>query len=151
MMMLVVVSSLFVSEPVLLFDSSMLLQRIDNVEFLIHLVDYIEQLLHLNLKKTWFMLFGRHKWLWVCFGKCLASESYNDNELKSNQQKLLQLVDVQKEVRNYKTTRMNNEESEARLNMFDVVEAYASEAKDVMFSSHEVFDLANYFVHLIFN
>lgn len=71
--------------------------------------------------------------------------SYNDNELKSNQQKLLQLVDVQKEVRNYKTTRMNNEESEARLNMFDVVEAYASEAKDVMFSSHEVFDLANYF------
>ena len=69
---------------------------------------------------------------------------YVDDDLKS-QPKLLNLPDVQKEVRNYKTTRMNNEESESRLNMFNVVESYANEAKDVIFSSHEVFDLAGFF------
>ena len=69
---------------------------------------------------------------------------YVDDDLKSHP-KLLNLPDVQKEVRNYKTTRMNNEESESRLNMFNVVESYANEAKDVILSSHEVFDLAGFF------
>ena len=69
---------------------------------------------------------------------------YVDDDLKS-QPKLLNLPDVQKEVRNYKTTRMNNEESESQLNMFNVVESYANEAKNVIFSSHEVFDLAGFF------
>ena len=69
---------------------------------------------------------------------------YVDDDLKS-QPKLLNLPDVQKEVRNYKTTRMNNEESESRLNMFNVVESYATEAKEIIFSSHEVFDLAGFF------
>ena len=69
---------------------------------------------------------------------------YVDDDLKS-QPKLLNLPDVQKEVRNYKTTRMNNEESESQLNMFNVVESYANEAQKVIFSSHEVFDLAGFF------
>ena len=69
---------------------------------------------------------------------------YVDDDLKSHP-KLLNLPDVQKEVRNYKTTRMNNEESESRLNMFNVVETYANQAKDVILSSHEVFDLAGFF------
>ena len=69
---------------------------------------------------------------------------YVDDDLKS-QPKLLNLPDVQKEVRNYKTTRMNNEESESQLNMFSVVESYANEATKVIFSSHEVFDLAGFF------
>ena len=69
---------------------------------------------------------------------------YVDDDLKS-QPKLLNLPDVQKEVRNYKTTRMNNEESESRLNMFNVVQDYATEAKEIIFSSHEVFDLAGFF------
>lgn len=69
---------------------------------------------------------------------------YVDDDLKS-QPKLLNLPDVQKEVRNYKTTRMNNEESESQLNMFNVVESYAKGAQNVIFSSHEVFDLAGFF------
>ena len=62
-----------------------------------------------------------------------------------NSPKLLKLVDIQKEVRNYKTTRMNNEETEARLSMPNVVQNYINEAKDVISSSCEVFNLATYF------
>jgi hypothetical protein len=67
-----------------------------------------------------------------------------DKDLKS-QPKLLKLDDVQEEIRNYKTTRMNNEESEENLQKREVLDDYQYQAGEVMNSSNEIFNLATFF------
>ena len=69
-----------------------------------------------------------------------------DTDLKS-QPKLLKLGDVEEEIRNYKTTRMNNEEPEDRLqnDTNAVINTYMNQAGEVMNSSKEIFELGTYF------
>merc|ERR1712156_270948 len=75
-----------------------------------------------------------------------TSPQFIDPDLKS-QPKLLKLYDVEEEIRNYKTTRMNNDEPEDRLqnDTNAVINDYSNQAGEVFNSSKEIFELANFF------